>query len=236
MEGNGKMDDNMEGFNWFDKILTVSGTYLPSVRQEVDEMIKEYDLEHGGTKPRKYISYAIGSKLIKNAALKAGAIGGLTSVPATLPVVGTIGTVLIGGAVDLALVLRMQIELCYALSVAYDVHMDDEELKAAALALVGFSGSAAAAKAVTAGVLRKAVDELAEGYIKTGLARATAEIAEKLVPRLLSKWYRFIPLLGIPLGVSVNMATTMMIGNQARKYFSTWIDDGDEPGRREDAL
>jgi hypothetical protein len=222
----------MEEFDWFDKILTVSGTYLPTIRQEIKEMINEYDLKHGGTKPHKYIAYAIGSKLIKNAALKAGGIGGLTSLPGTLPLVGTIGTVLIGGAVDLALVLRMQIELCYALSVAYDVKMDEDELKAAALAIVGFSGSASAAKAVTAGVLRKAVDELAEDYIRTGLARATAEIAEKLIPRLLSKWYRFIPLLGIPLGVSVNIATTMMIGNQARKYFSTWLDD-DELGRYE---
>ncbi len=222
----------MEEFDWFDKILTVSGTYLPTIRQEVKEMINEYDLKHGGTKPHKYIAYAIGSKLIKNAALKAGGIGGLTSLPGTLPLIGTIGTVLIGSAVDLALVLRMQIELCYALSVAYDVNMDDEELKAAALAIVGFSGSASAAKAVTASVMRKAVDELAEDYIKTGLARATAEIAEKLIPRLLSKWYRFIPLLGIPIGISVNMATTMMIGNQARKYFSTWLDD-DELGRYE---
>lgn len=222
----------MEEFDWFDKILTVSGTFLPSIRQEVKEMINEYDLKHGGTKPHKYIAYAIGSKLIKNAALKAGGIGGLTSLPGTLPLIGTIGTVLIGSAVDLALVLRMQIELCYALSVAYDVNMDDDELKAAALAIVGFSGSASAAKAVTASVMRKAVDELAEDYIKTGLARATAEIAEKLIPRLLSKWYRFIPLLGIPIGISVNMATTMMIGNQARKYFSTWLDD-DELGRYE---
>ncbi|MBF0568260.1 MAG: hypothetical protein HQK95_05270 [Nitrospirae bacterium] len=222
----------MEHIDWFDKILTVSGTYLPSIRQEVKEMINEYDLAHGGTKPHKYIAYAIGSKLIKNAAIKAGGIGGLTSIPAALPVVGSFGTALIGGAVDLAIVLRMQVELCYALSVAYDVNMDDDELKAAALALVGFSGSAAAAKAVTAGVLRKTVDTLAEDYIKTGLARAAAEVAEKVVPRLLSKWYKFLPVLGIPLGISVNVATTMMIGNQARKYFSTWI-DGDELGRYE---
>ncbi|KWT94832.1 EcsC family protein [Candidatus Magnetominusculus xianensis] len=229
------MDNKFEDIDWFDKILTVSGTYLPEIRREVKEMINEYDLKHGGTKPHKYIAYAIGSKLIKNAAIKAGGIGGLTSIPATLPVVGTIGTVLIGSAVDLALVLRMQIELCYALSVAYDVNMDEEELKAAALALVGFSGSAAAAKAVTAGVLRKTVDTLASDYIKTGLARAAAEVAEKLIPRLLSKWYKFIPLLGIPIGVSVNAATTMMIGNQARKYFSTWVDD-DELGRYESEL
>ncbi|MBF0457191.1 MAG: EcsC family protein [Nitrospirae bacterium] len=226
------MNDRFENIDWFDKILTVSGTYLPTIRQEVKEMINEYDLRHLGAKPHKYVAYAVGSKLIKNAAIKAGGIGGLTSIPGTLPIVGTVGTVLIGGAIDLAIVLRMQIELCYALSVAYDVHMDEDELKAAALALVGFSGSAAAAKAVTASMLRKTVDTLASDYIKTGLARATVEIAEKAIPRLLTKWYKLIPLIGIPIGVSVNAATTMMIGNQARKYFSTWIDD-DELGRYE---
>lgn len=219
------MDDKFKNIDWFDKLLTVSGTYLPTIRREIKEMVNEYDLRHGGTKPHKYIAYAIASKLIKKAAIKAGGIGGLTSVPGTLPVIGTLGTILVGGAVDLVVVLRMQIELCYALSVVYDVNMDEEELKAAALAIVGFSGSAAAAKAATAGVLRKTVDSVAADYIKIGLERAVTEVAQKAIPRLLSKWYRLIPLVGIPLGASINVATTMMIGNQARKYFSTWLDD-----------
>ncbi|MCG6552108.1 MAG: hypothetical protein L7F77_07255 [Candidatus Magnetominusculus sp. LBB02] len=216
---------DIDNIDWFDKLLTVSGTYLPTIRQEVKEMINEYDLKHYGTKPHKYVAYAVGSKLIKKAALKAGGVGGLTSLPGTLPLVGTVGTILVGSVVDLVVVLRMQIELCYALSVAYDVKMDEEELKAAALAIVGFSGSAAAAKAATAGMMRKTVDTLAADYIKIGLERAVSQVAEKVVPRLLSKWYRLIPMLGIPLGVSINVATTMMIGNSARKYFSTWLDD-----------
>src|SRR5208282_730742 len=120
----------MNDFGWFDKLLTVSGMHLPSIRKEVQMMLTEYDLKHGGEKPKKYGAYKVSSKLIKQAAFKTAGMGSLTSLPATLPVVGTVGTVLVGGAVDLYYLLRIQIELCYAIFAAYELTMDEDELKA----------------------------------------------------------------------------------------------------------
>ncbi|MBF0564615.1 MAG: EcsC family protein [Nitrospirae bacterium] len=216
---------NIKDIDWYEVLLTSSGAYLPSVRSEIQGLLREEELKHGGATPGKYISYAVGSKLIKKASFKAGAVGGLTCLPATLPLIGTIGTLLAGSAVDLVVVLRIQVELCYAMSVAYGVEINEDELKAVSLAILGLSGSAEAVKAATAGVLRRTVDEMAVHYMKTGLPRATTEVAERLLPRLIRKTYRFIPFLGIPLGASINIASTMMVGNQARKYFNTWMDD-----------
>ncbi|MBF0465224.1 MAG: EcsC family protein [Nitrospirae bacterium] len=218
--------DDIKNIDWQEVLLTSSGSYLPGLKKEVQELLKEEELKGGSGRPGKFISYAVGSKLIKNASLRAGAVGGLTCLPATLPLIGSIGTVLLGSAVDLVVMLRMQVELCFAMSVAYGVEMSEDELKAVTLAILGFSGSAEAVKAATAGALRRTVDELAVYYMKAGLARATTEVAERLIPRLLRSAYRIIPFLSIPLGASINITSTMMVGNQARKYFNTWMDDG----------
>ncbi|MBF0566311.1 MAG: EcsC family protein [Nitrospirae bacterium] len=217
--------NDIKDIDWLEVLIPPSGSYLPGVKKEVQGLLLEQQKKPGGEKTGHYVSYSVGSKLIKRAAFKAGGIGGLTCLPSTLPVIGTIGTVMVGSVVDLILVLRVQVELCYAMSIAYGVDMDEDELKAVALAILGFSGSAEAVKAATAGMLRRTVDEMAAHYIKAGLSRATTEVAERLLPRLLRMTYRFIPFLGIPLGASINIVSTMMVGNQARKYFDTWSDD-----------
>jgi hypothetical protein len=215
----------MTDLSWFDNLLTMSGTHLPAIRNNVQVLLNEYDLKHGGTTPKKYRAYKVGSKLIKRAAFKSACMGGLTSVPATLPAVGTMGTVLVGSAVDLYYLMRVQVELCYAVSVAYEVTMDEDELKAVTLAILGISGSAEALKVAAAGALRHTINEMAAGYLRTGLAKASSEVAERLVPRLLGRTYKVIPFLGIPLCVSINIASTMTVGNQARKYFNIWADN-----------
>jgi hypothetical protein len=210
--------------SWFEKILILSGTHLPSIRREVKNMVRQYDLANGG-KAKKYTAYAVSSTLIKKSAYRTAGFGGLAAAPGTIPWIGVIGTIIISTTVDIALLLREQIELCYAISVAYDINMDEDELKATTLALLGFSGSAGAAKGITSGVMRTVVDEAAALYLEKGLNKATIDVAERVLPKMMQRVYRFIPLIGIPISASINMASTMMVGNQARKYFSTWYDD-----------
>jgi hypothetical protein len=211
------MTDN----GWLSKILMVTGKSLPAIRAEVLQMERDYDLAHGG-KARCYVSYGVSSKLIKRAAMKTAAFGGLASVPAAIPGVGLIGTLLAGITADLAYMVRTQIELCYAISIAYDVQMDEEELMAVSLALLGFSGSAEAAKGIAVRTLRGVVDEMGAAYLRKGIPDSALDVSAKLAPRFAGKAYRLIPFLGIPISASLNIASTMMIGNQARKYFSTW--------------
>ena len=214
----------MKDFGWFEKLLTVSGTYLPDIKKNVQVLMEQYDLKCNGERPKKYITYKVSSKLIKQAAFKTAGIGGLTSVPAVLPLVGTAGTILVGSAIDLYYLLSIQVELCYAVSAVYEVAMDEEELKAVTLAILGFSGSAEALKVMAAGAMRRAINEMAQGYLRTGLTKATTEVAERLVPRLLRGSFKFLPFLGIPLSASINIASTLMVGNQARRYFAVWAD------------
>jgi hypothetical protein len=76
------------------------------------------------------------------------------------------------------------------------------------------------AKEIAASTLRSIVDTTASGFLKKGLTEATAEVTAKLTPKLLGRSYKLLPFLSIPLSASINVASTMMVGNQARKYFS----------------
>ena len=211
----------MKKADWLAKLINVSGASLPSIQQEVAELMQAYDLECGG-KPRRYISYRVSSRMIKKAAMKAGGVGGLVAAPAVIPLVGTIGTLIISSAVDIAYLLRLHIELCYKISAAYDVLPDEEELKAITLALLGFSGGAQTLKGVTLHALRTRIDLMAEKFLRKGVTDSAADVASKFGPRLLGRTYKIIPFIGIPINASVNMVSTLMVGNQARKYFSTW--------------
>lgn len=207
--------------DWLIKILGLSRKALPSIRQEVREMIRDYHLEHGD-RPERDLSYHLSSRLIKRSALRVGVVGSITATPATLPFIGTIWMVIIGTTADFAYLIRKQIELCYAISAVYAAGIDEEELKAISLSLLGFSGTGQMGKEIAASSLRNIVDATTARYLKKGVADAAAEVAAKITPRFLGRAYKLIPFISIPLSASINIASTMMIGNQARKYFSTW--------------
>lgn len=214
----------MNDYSWFTNLLMISGTYLPKIKNEVRVKLAEYDLKCGSEQPKRFKAYRVSGRLIKEAALKSAGMGGLTGIPANIPFLGTIGTVLVGSAVDFYYLMRIQVELCYGISVAYDVEMDEEELKAVTLALIGFSGSAEAFKAISSSVMRRMIDELAEGYLKSGIAKASSDVAVRLIPRLMQSNFKYLPLLGIPLSASVNVVSTLTVGNHARRYFDILAD------------
>ena len=211
---------------WLAKTVDLSGTRLPAIRDEVAEMMADHVSRHR-RRTRSERSHAVSSKLIKKGAIKACGLGGLTAASALLPGLGTLTAIVAGTAVDLAYLTKIQIELCYGISAAYEVEMDDEELKAVAIALLGFSGSALAAKHVAASALKNIIDSASAIYLRTGLAKAATELAQKLSPRLLTKTLKFIPFVGVPLNASINAALAISVGKQARKYFSAWASDTD---------
>lgn len=205
--------------DWLIRILGLSGNVLPGIRERVMAMRSRVAMENPNRSGKK-LSFYISSKLIKQSAVKTAAVGGITAAPAILPVIGTLGTVLAAAVSDFAYLTRRQIELCYEISAVYDTEIDEEELRAITLALIGFSGTGQMVKGIAAGTLMNIVDAAKTKYLTAGMVEATAEVAAKISPRFLGRAYKLIPLLGIPLSAAINIASTMMVGNHARKYFS----------------
>ncbi len=206
--------------DWLIKLLGLSGDVLPDIRENVMAMKIQLASEDPD-RSEEALSFYLSSRLIKQSALKTGTVGGITAVPAILPVIGTLGTAIAATLSDLAYLTRKQIELCYEISAVYDTEIDVEELRAITLALLGFSGTGQMAKGIAASTLMNIVDAAKARYLKAGMVDAASEVATKMTPRVFGKAYRLIPLIGIPLSASVNIASTMMVGNHARKYFNT---------------
>ena len=217
------MDESGDKIDWLAKILGISGETLPGIRAEVGTMMQtEYDLMEGAKtgKEAGLVPRRVCSRLIKQTAMKTGAMGGITAAPAVLPVIGTVGTAIAGTTADFAYLIRKQVRLCHGISIVYDSDIDGEELKAVTLALIGFSGTGQMGKEIAARTLKNIVDAAATRFLKKGLVESAPEVAARITPRLLGRSYRLIPFLGIPLSASINMASTMIVGNHARKYFS----------------
>ena len=219
-----ELGPSLERADWLLGILGLSDSALPAIRSNARNLVWEYELDHAA-KSKQEICDLVSSSLIKTSAIKTGAIGSITAVPAVLPFFGTIASAVLGTTVDLAFLIRTQIELCYAISAVYESEIDEEELKAVTLALLGFSGSAEMVKGIATSTLRSIVDETVAKYLTKGIANAAVDTAGKIGPRLFIRAYKLIPLVGISLCASINITSTMMVGKHARQYFSSWNDD-----------
>ena len=212
-----KSDRSLENGDWLTKLLGLCGDSLPEIREKVDKMMQtNYELLG---RDMNLVAPKVCDKLIQKAAMKTCVVGGATAVPVVLPVIGTVGTAIVGASADFVYLLRKQVWLCHEISAVYDMHIHEEELKAVTLAIMGFSGTGQLGKEIAVRTLKNVVDTVAKGFVKRGIAVSATEVAAIITPRLLGRSYRFIPFLSIPLSASINMASTLIVGNHAKRYF-----------------
>jgi len=214
-----------EGPEGFQNGLVLAGVSLPGIRNQVQGMLAQIRRGETFGESTDYASL-VSDQLIRKHSLKTGFFGGLTSAPGTLPGMGTLGTVTVTLTADLVHLLRAQVELCYGVSAAYGVKMTDEELQAVALALIGYSGSAEAAHNINAQVIRQIIDQAAQTYLATGMKKAVTILLQKIGSRSSGRLVKALPFLGIPLGVSINVASIRLLGNNAKAYFNTLREEG----------
>ncbi len=160
-------------------------------------------------------------KLIKWCSIKVGTFGSVTAAPASIPVIGAIGTSVLSTTVDVAFLIRTQIELCYAISCVYDSSMSENKLKALSLALLGYDDNEDLAIDIAASSFKTFINELSSKYLRKGIEKTVAELAPKLAARLMSRAAsRLIPLISIPINASLNVSAIRTTGKRARSYFS----------------
>lgn len=148
--------------------------------------------------------------------------GGATAIPACLPGVGTLVAVAGGALVDVALVLKFEVEMAMALSYAhgYDITSERERQLAFLLASVG---------TYDAKTGRNFFVDVAEAegvaifnYAPRELSKLIIAVLAKLALEQISKGLaRAIPLLGIGIGAGVNKVLSQRVGRRVRKELAT---------------
>ena len=154
--------------------------------------------------------------LISSYSTKAAIIGGATAIPAMLPGLGTAATLALGPFVDMVMLLKIEAELCLALSAlrGHDIRDPAERQLAFLLAAVN---TAEVAKGRSA--LRDAVDvsgtaiwNYAPRRVGKLLVHAIAILAALHLSRNL---LRAIPIIGVAVGASMNKVLTKRVGTKA---------------------
>lgn len=151
---------------------------------------------------------ALVDMLIARKARRAGAIGAVTSAPATIPGVGTMASLILGSTVDLSMTMTLQAELVLEIAYAYDVEMSPREEGGSILLVAGFGvGANHVAKRAGALIAAKA----GEQFAKKSLARA-------------------LPVISMGAAAGNNMATTYLVGRRAKAWFAQGDARPDTPG------
>jgi len=164
----------------------------------------------------------VAKKIINRYANYAAASGVITSLPGTVPGVGTLVSMLGGGVADVAAALKIQIDMCMCLVDLYEVALGEEDRKHMAFILalggateqlvttVGKPMAEAAARRIVFQYLRgSALLTIKELFKKIGIT-FTQKSAAKLFP------------FGIGSGLSgaANFSTTKFVGQVAVKILA----------------
>lgn len=210
--------------NWLTKIVGLSEAALDGIGMEVAAVTDSCRLEmesQGQFPDSREMADLVSRRLIRKSAMRVAAVGGLTSAPAVLPVLGTIGTATGGMTADFVYLIRTHIELCYQIASAHGEKIDTEEMEAVVLALIGFVSSEVLVKDVVASTLNGVVEATAQTYLLKGIEAATFDVATVLSPKIFSRAFKILPLISIPMSASINIYSTYTVGKLARNYFST---------------
>jgi len=204
--------------DWLLDLLNRTGLNQAEIQDEVNYLLWEYEFDHPNATPDEVLD-EVYAKLIKWSISKGIASASITSVPMTLPVIGNIATAVLGTAVDMSILIRTQIELCYAIASAYHVSMTEMELKTTILALLGYYDNDDIAIDIVSTSFNQIIEGIATKFIARGLKEASIEVAERLSLRVMGKMVRWLPLISIPINASMNTNAIKAIGIKAKLFF-----------------
>ncbi|VEN74094.1 magnetosome protein Mad31 [Candidatus Desulfarcum epimagneticum] len=213
------------------KALFVSPASIAALRLEVKALAKDVARRAPNESALTQASMVV-ARLIKKSMIKAGTLGGLVSVPGTIPGVGTVGTIGLMFSSDFFYQIRTQFLLCHGIAMAYQVELEEERLQAVFLSLMGVSSQGRDDPQAAARALRKVIDQTADVYLTMGLNKAFRAFTSKITVKTARRFFRILPLLGIPFGVLANVESTSSFGEKAEMYFKSVSMNGQGPSKK----
>jgi len=159
----------------------------------------------------------IAAKVIGRYSILSAAAGGVTALPSVIPGVGTAVAVLGGGVTDLAVTLKLQIDMCMCLVEVYNAEMSNEDKKHLAF-LLALAGSA---EQLLANGGKAAVQKIAEKLVYQYLKGPALITIKQLFKRVSITFTQKAMAKAVPAGVGVafsgttNYVLTTVVGKVA---------------------
>ena len=166
--------------------------------------------------------------IIKRHAKLAALVGATTALPGVVPGVGTAIATLGGGAADVGICMKMQVDMCMCLAAVFDYDIASEDVRHLTF-LIAVSGAlqhggteAGVNLGSRAGV--RMLNQYLKGSALVTLKQMFARVGVRFTRVGLEK---ALPLgIGVGLGLGFNYGFTRFIGRQAREWF---VIDRSEP-------
>ena len=158
---------------------------------------------------------AVGESLVKTYSTKSAISGGATALPAVLPGFGTLATLTGGTLVDMALMLKYEVEMCLALSWLYGFDIRRREERQIALLLASVNTYEVQSGRNYFVDLASAETTAIWNYAPRELSKLVLQVMGKLAILSVGKGLaRALPLVGIAIGSSVNKVLTTRVGKR----------------------
>lgn len=163
-------------------------------------------------------------KIISRYAKMAAASGGATSLTGVIPGVGTVAAMLGGGAVDMTVCMKLQIDMTMCLCMTINKEMTNEDAKHMSF-IIALAGSLEQAASTTgAEIATKAASKVVENTLKGATLKTVKELFKMIGITFTKKAFqRAIPFgIGAAIGTASNYALTSFVGKVAKDVL--WIE------------
>jgi hypothetical protein len=165
---------------------------------------------------------AIADRIIKRYARMAASAGAVSGLAGVAPGVGTLVATLGGGAADMLVCMKLQIDMCTCLCALYRHDLTGEDVKHLSFLL---AAGAALEKMSVEGAVQigsKAGVKVLQQYLRGAALVAIRELFKKLGVAFTRKALeKALPFgVGVVIGSGANYALTKYVGTQAKQFFA----------------
>ena len=181
--------------------------------ESVRATIRRMPAERGRT-PRREVA----DRLIATYSTRSAIAGGITALPAIVPGAGTLVATVGGSMVDMAWMLKHEVEMALCLTYLYGFDIRDERERWIAYALVAVGTHEARSRSNYFADLAEAQLEAVAKYTPRQLSKLVLTMLGRLAVQRISRGLlRGVPLVGAIVGASANKLVTRSVGRRCVK-------------------
>lgn len=206
--------------------------------QDAREVVQQYEAQARKSLPTatdEKIRDLVTDKIIARYSKLAATSGAATAIPGAIPGIGTAVSMVGGGAVDISVCMKLQIDMTMCLAVAINGGMNNEDAKHMSflIALYGSLEQMGSAGAIKLG--SKAGVKMVKQYLTGTTLTVIKEFFKKIGIAFTQKAAaKAIPFgVGIVIGGSANYALTKYVGKTARETFLLSLEEDELTERGE---
>jgi len=193
-----------------------------NLRQYTRELQNNLRLQHPD-KPTTEIRALAAKKIISQASYYCAAVGGVTALPGAIPGVGTVTSVLGGGAADLTACVKLQTEMAMKLADLHGYNLLDSDVQLLCLFLAGVGTLNESAKEGVKTAGTRAVTSFLKENLKGALLQAVKAVFAKLgIAFSRTSVLKALPFfIGSVVGAGANYQLTRIVGRRINTTFAT---------------